>query len=135
MFLQSFFTIYRNLFSRIAQEEYLVSDINLPPFGDPAWPWAALKGQETGAARDFYNIWLSFVTSKDFSWTEQWNTSDAPDRRVRRWPTDRQRDTLKMLTRKRRLMDKDNRKARDDARRDYSDTVRARCTFSSSRGS
>lgn len=81
---QSFFTIYRNLFTRLAQEENLISQIEYPSFGDAFWPWSTPKSTNTPAARNFYNAWLNFATLKDFVWTEQWNLSEAPDRRVRR---------------------------------------------------
>ncbi|KAJ7573863.1 DnaJ domain-containing protein [Mycena floridula] len=106
-----FFTIYRNIFNRLAAEEKLITpDVHFPSFGSAAWPWAAEnKGDEQ--ARAFYNIFTNFATSKDFAWKDQWNLAEAPDRRVRR------------------LMEKDNRKARDDARREYNDTIRTLTKF------
>ncbi|KAK0495324.1 DnaJ domain-containing protein [Armillaria luteobubalina] len=71
----------------------------------------SVEGEDLPAARTFYNVWINFVTNKDFSWCDQWNLAEAPDRRVRR------------------LMEKDNKKARDDARRDYNDTVRSLAKF------
>jgi DnaJ family protein A protein 5 len=81
---QSFFTIYRNLFTRLAQEENLISQIEYPSFGDASWPWSIPKSTNEPAARNFYNAWINFVTLKDFVWMEQWNLAEAPDRRVRR---------------------------------------------------
>ncbi|KIM26299.1 hypothetical protein M408DRAFT_16971 [Serendipita vermifera MAFF 305830] len=103
-----FFTIYRNLFVRLALEEAQHSDgvDNWPNFGDSSWPWIALDKDDDRAARRFYNTWLSFSTEKEFSWMDQWNLSEAPDRRTRR------------------LMEKDNKKARDDAKKEYNDAVR-----------
>ncbi|KAK0204621.1 DnaJ domain-containing protein [Desarmillaria ectypa] len=107
-----FFTVYRNLFNRLKAEEAMISDIDLPSFGYSTWTWTpAHKGEDSPAARTFYNVWINFVTNKDFSWCDQWNLTEAPDRRVRR------------------LMEKDNKKARDDARRDYNDTVRSLAKF------
>ena len=79
---------------------------------------------EGQAARDFYTVWMNFATAKDFTWFEQWNTSEAPDRRVRRYILRIfvSYDTMSYIYI--RLMEKDNKKARDDARRDYNDTVR-----------
>jgi DnaJ family protein A protein 5 len=68
-------------------------------------------GGEPEAAKPFYDVWLNFVTSKEFSWTDQWDVSEAPDRKVRR------------------IMEKDNKKSRDDARREYNDTVRSLARF------
>ncbi|KAK0469973.1 uncharacterized protein EV420DRAFT_1257249 [Desarmillaria tabescens] len=107
-----FFTIYRNLFDRLKAEEAMISDIDLPSFGYSTWTWTPVhKGEDSPAARTFYNVWINFVTNKDFSWCDQWNLTEAPDRRVRR------------------LMEKDNKKVRDDARRDYNDTVRSLAKF------
>lgn len=107
----SFFTIYRNLFIRLAQEENLISQIEYPSFGDASWPWSMAKSTNEPAARNFYNAWTNFATLKDFVWMEQWNLAEAPDRRVRR------------------LMERDNKKARDEARKDYNDTIRQLATF------
>ena len=81
---QSFFTIYRNLFRRLAFEEgqHGFEDV-YPDFGLSTWVWTSeTKGE---AVRDFYTVWTSFATVKDFSWKDQWNISEAPDRRVRRF--------------------------------------------------
>ncbi|KAJ3509056.1 hypothetical protein NLJ89_g5417 [Agrocybe chaxingu] len=103
----SFFTIYRNLFLRLATEEaQWASEIDYPSFGQSTWSWSIPKQEGLECARNFYAVWMNFSTEKDFSWTDPWNISEAPDRRVRR------------------LMEKDNKKARDDARREYNDTIR-----------
>ncbi|KAF8339696.1 DnaJ domain-containing protein [Cantharellus anzutake] len=107
---QGFFTIYGNLFRRVAFEESQhSSDGEYPEFGKPAWTWASAT--EGMAARDFYNAWSSFSTAKDFSWKDKWNLADAPDRRTRR------------------LMEQENKKARDDTRREYNDAVRSLVHF------
>ncbi|CAE6462687.1 unnamed protein product [Rhizoctonia solani] len=114
-----FFTIYRGLFDRLAAEEATWSGLNgvsieYPSFGDANTPWVAAtkkKDDETLYASMFYRAWTSFVTVKDFSWHDAWNTAEAPDRRIRR------------------LMERDNKKARDDARKQYNETVRTLATF------
>ncbi|ESK98276.1 hypothetical protein Moror_26 [Moniliophthora roreri MCA 2997] len=108
-----FYTIYRNLFSRLQAEEQLAGgDVDLPSFGYSTWPWIPpSRAEESSAARTFYNTWMNFVTAKDFAWMDQWNLSEAPSRQVRR------------------LMEKDNKKVRDDARREYNDTVRSLAKF------
>lgn len=58
---------------------------NYPSFGLSTWKWSAGKQDATDNPRDFYNAWMNFVTEKDFSWMEQWNINEAPERRVRRW--------------------------------------------------
>ncbi|KAF9067205.1 DnaJ domain-containing protein [Rhodocollybia butyracea] len=110
-----FYAVYRSLFTRLEEEEKLASGgrgISLPSFGYSSWPWAPrTKGEEATAARTFYNAWTNFATAKEFEWSDAWNIAEAPDRRVRR------------------LMEKDNKKARDDARRDFNDTVRSLAKF------
>ncbi|KAJ7219960.1 hypothetical protein GGX14DRAFT_584783 [Mycena pura] len=106
----SFFTIYRNLFSRLQAEEALISDAPYPSFGDSTWTWASATRASDGA-RAFYAAWTNFATAKEFAWMDQWKLSEAPDRRVRR------------------LMEKDNKKAREDARKEYNDTVRSLAKF------
>ncbi len=80
--------LYGNLFSRLAHEESQWAEQPgeaYPSFGDSTWSWLPASREETNrAARTFYNTWLNFSTSKDFSWIDQWETNDAPDRRVRR---------------------------------------------------
>jgi DnaJ homolog subfamily A member 5 len=84
--LKSFFSIYRNLFARLAAEENLLSlDVEYPSFGYSTSSWVAVDGTGGQAARNFYTVWINFATAKDFTWFEQWNTSEAPDRRVRRY--------------------------------------------------
>ncbi|KAI0667800.1 DnaJ domain-containing protein [Trametes maxima] len=108
----SFFTIYRNLFDRLAHDERQFTDALLPSFGQSTWPWLAPSKADQGqCARTFYNYWVNFVTSKEFEWADQWNIAEAPDRRVRR------------------LMERDNKKARDEARKEYNDAVRSLAMF------
>ncbi|KAG8940229.1 hypothetical protein FRC04_005474 [Tulasnella sp. 424] len=113
-----FFTIYRNLFTRLAYEENNFNEhpVDYPSFGTSSWTWTGSGSHPDSrsppeAARKFYNAWLSFSTAKDFVWKELWNVGEAPDRRVRR------------------IMEQDNKKARDDARREYNDVVRALVQF------
>ncbi|PHH66973.1 hypothetical protein CDD82_1506 [Ophiocordyceps australis] len=56
--------------------------------------------------KQFYAVWAQFSTRKSFTWAEKHRLSDAPDRRVRR------------------LLEKENKNLRDDAIRDFNDTVR-----------
>ncbi|KAF8638701.1 hypothetical protein AX17_001996 [Amanita inopinata Kibby_2008] len=108
-----FFSIYHNLFARLAVEETCFSeDILYPSFGSATSPWTnSSDGRDAESAKPFYTIWMNFATAKDFSWCDRWNLGDAPDRRVRR------------------LMEKENKKAHDEARREYNDTVRSLAKF------
>lgn len=85
--IQSFFTLYGNLFTRLAQEEsqWGESADSHPSFGDSTWSWLpSSKDEGEKNARMFYNVWMNFSTSKDFVWAESWDVNEAPDRRVRR---------------------------------------------------
>ncbi|EEB90261.1 hypothetical protein MPER_11550 [Moniliophthora perniciosa FA553] len=61
-----FYTIYRNLFSRLQAEEQLAGgDIDLPSFGHSTSPWIPpSRAEEYSAARTFYNTWMNFATAK-----------------------------------------------------------------------
>ncbi|KAF9223560.1 DnaJ-domain-containing protein [Gyrodon lividus] len=107
---KGFFTMCRNLFSRLAQEENMISEIEYPSFGYSTWSWIS-PTTPSEATRNFYNAWLNFSTMKEFTWMEHYNTVDAPDRRIRR------------------LMEKENKKVRDDARKEYNETVRSLALF------
>ncbi|KAG9074342.1 hypothetical protein FRC06_010764 [Ceratobasidium sp. 370] len=123
---QGFFATYRGLFARLAAEEAAWSSANgdtidYPPFGDSNTPWAPAvkpkgkdpkgKDKQVEYVQHFYRAWSNFVTAKDFSWRDIWDTDAAPDRRIRR------------------LMEKDNKKAREESRREYNDAVRALVSF------
>ncbi|KAI0249867.1 DnaJ domain-containing protein [Lactifluus subvellereus] len=107
-----FFTVYRNLFDRLASEERHYNDVEFPSFGYSTWDWmASSKERPSEAARLFYNFWLNFATDKEFAWCDQWNVSEAPDRQIRR------------------MMEKDNKKARDAARKEYNEIVKTLVMF------
>ncbi|KAF8622578.1 hypothetical protein AX15_006923 [Amanita polypyramis BW_CC] len=108
-----FFSIYRNLFDRLAVEEaWFSKDTDYPSFGYVDWLWApSNESHNAPSVKKFYTVWANFSTTKDFSWSDKWNIGDAPDRRVRR------------------LIEKENKKARDDARKEYNDTIRSLARF------
>ncbi|KIO34250.1 hypothetical protein M407DRAFT_42253, partial [Tulasnella calospora MUT 4182] len=61
-----FFTIYRNLFTRLAYEENNFNEhpVDYPSFGTSSWTWTGSGPQPDSrsppeAARKFYNSWLS----------------------------------------------------------------------------
>lgn len=61
--------------------------------------------------RPFYGAWTGFVTRKSYAWKDQYRLSDAPDRRIRR------------------LMEKENKKMREEAVQEYNDAVRSFIAF------
>ncbi|KAI3319962.1 DnaJ domain-containing protein [Xylariaceae sp. AK1471] len=105
----SFFTILRETFDHLAEGEYAAEDweglssTEYPSFGESM--------DDDTVAKAFYSRWSNFSTRLSFSWKDKWRLSDAPDRRIRR------------------LMEKENKKLRDDAIRDFNDAVRSLVIF------
>ncbi|KAI1751137.1 DnaJ domain-containing protein [Xylaria castorea] len=105
----SFFTILRETFDRLAEGEYAAADweglapTEYPSFGESV--------DDDTIAKAFYSRWSNFSTRLGFSWKDKWRLSDAPDRRVRR------------------LMEKENKKLREDAIREFNDAVRSLVIF------
>lgn len=105
-----FFSILDITFGQLATEEAAACDwdgrepVEYPPFGSSTDDYDTV-------AKPFYSAWSGFATTKSFSWKEKWRLAEAPDRRVRR------------------LMEKENKKMRDDAIRDFNDAVRSLVAF------
>lgn len=102
-----FFGVLDATFGKLAAEEADWSGfdpIDYPPFGNA-------NDDHESIARPFYAAWSNFSTNKSFSWKDKWRLTDAPDRAVRR------------------LMEKENKKLREDAIRDFNDAVRSLVAF------
>ncbi|KAL8375793.1 hypothetical protein RB595_007082 [Gaeumannomyces hyphopodioides] len=105
-----FFATLDVFFGKLAAEETAACEwdalapVAYPPFGSSADDYDAV-------ARPFYNAWSAFSTRKSFSWCDRYRLSDAADRRVRR------------------LMEKENKKFRDEGIRDFNDAVRSLAAF------
>lgn len=56
--------------------------------------------------RDFYAIWAEFASAKKFDWVGKWDVERGDDRGMRR------------------LMEKENKRTREDYRKEYNDCVR-----------
>lgn len=121
--IQGFYSVVGLLFQRLASEEVAhaklqglqeffkykddsndanatdASYLLFPRFGNSHSDFAS-------DVRNFYNNWNRFQTVKSFSWMDEYRYSTAPDRRTRR------------------LMEKENKKLRDAARKEYNETVR-----------
>jgi len=69
------------------------------------------KSDYGSQVRKFYQVWSSFSTVKTFSWKDEYRYSSASDRRTRR------------------AMERENKKARDTARREYNETIRSYVAF------
>ncbi|KAF9184103.1 hypothetical protein BGZ51_003569 [Haplosporangium sp. Z 767] len=108
-----FFAVYRNLFEKLAQEEAdaMANDrsdattganVRFPSFGCST---TSYDDNSDSDVKQFYNAWLTFSSQKSFSWCDKFRLTEAPDRRVRR------------------AMEKENKKFRDAARKEFNDTV------------
>lgn len=87
----------------------------------------------------FYNYWTNFVTLLSFSWKDKYNPNEAPDRQTKRCThiSCMSVETLVIVwlhfanyyTHVDRLIEKENKKFRDDSRKEYVDTVRALAAY------
>ncbi|EEH40072.2 hypothetical protein PAAG_08921 [Paracoccidioides lutzii Pb01] len=104
-----FFGGLRETFEQLAREEELtcqwdgLDPVDYPSFGH--------KDDDYDSIRLFYLMWSGFATKKSFSWKDVYRYSEAPDRRIRR------------------LMEKENKRLRDEAIREFNDAVRSLVAF------
>ncbi|KAL8874130.1 MAG: hypothetical protein Q9174_000500 [Haloplaca sp. 1 TL-2023] len=105
-----FHALLRRAFQDLAREEDLacewegIDSIAYPSFGHA-------KEEDDSTVRSFYAAWASFATRKTFSWKDIYRYSEAPDRRIRR------------------LMEKENKRIREEAIREFNDAVRSLVAF------
>lgn len=105
-----FFGVVDITFGQLATEEAAACEWNgedsveYPPFGSAG-------DDHESTAKPFYSAWSNFSTRKSFAWKDKWRLSSAPDRRYRR------------------AMEKENKKVREDATRDFNDAVRSLVAF------
>ncbi|KAJ1325615.1 DnaJ subfamily A member 5 [Microdochium nivale] len=108
----SFFTILAETFDRLALAEVAAAEMDFENNSQPPeYPPFGCADDDDHLAKQFYGGWQNFATRLSFSWKDKWRLSDAPDRRVRR------------------LMEKENKKFREDAARDFNDAVRSLVIF------
>ncbi|XP_076245666.1 dnaJ homolog subfamily C member 21 [Calliopsis andreniformis] len=106
---KGFYTVYRNVFEKLVAEdaEYAKeadSDEEVPGFGDS-------QSSYEDVVHNFYAYWQSYSTKRSFSWLDPYSVKDAPNRRVAR------------------LIEKENKKVRDKAKRERNDQVRNLVAF------
>ena len=103
-FLKGFYTVYREMFAKIAEEDraYYDKETNIPDFG------YSDSDYDTVVAA-FYAFWLSYCTPRSFVWVEEHDIREAQDRYVRR------------------IMDKENKKLRDKAKKERNEEIRVFC--------
>ncbi|GAB1317305.1 hypothetical protein MFIFM68171_07515 [Madurella fahalii] len=107
---RGFFGILNEFFDQLAAEETAACEwAGIAPTEYPAFGRA--KDDYNAVAKPFYNVWASFSTKKIFSWRDKYRLQEAPDRRIRR------------------LMEKENKKFRDEGIREFNDAVLSLVAF------
>ncbi|VEU21263.1 DEKNAAC102170 [Brettanomyces naardenensis] len=126
--VQGFYQVVNVLITTIASEEVSAGKQQRLPgfdsFKDDTSFANACDGQELmyprfgnsksdygSDVRLFYNAWSNFQSVKTFAWFDEYRYSSAPDRRTRR------------------MMERENRKRRQQARKDFNETVRKWIAF------
>ena len=105
-----FFTTVREIFDRLALEEIMACEMEgLEPAIYPSFGSANDAYEDT--VKHFYAAWSNFSTSKSFAWSDMYRHSDAFDRHIRRF------------------MEKENKRYRNEAMKEFNDAVRTLVTF------
>lgn len=101
-----FYAVLRRTFDTLAREEELVCQWDgLDPIKYPSFGHA--HDAYDDIVRPFYAAWHGFATKKSFSWEDVYRYSEAPDRRVRR------------------MMEKENKRFREESIREFNNAVRS----------
>ena len=101
---QEFFTVYNKVFQQIIDEEAKWAQgkkpkaSSFPTFGDENTSYEKVQA--------FYAFWGTFICNKSFAWVDQYRVSEAPNRQVKR------------------MMEKENSKARISRKKEFNDQVR-----------
>ena len=109
-----FYYTLGGVFDTLAREEIAacgweeLEPIDYPSFGSSTDTYA-------DTVKTFYVVWTNFATKKTFSWKDVFRYSEAPDRRVRR------------------LMEKENKRCREEGIREFNEAVRALVAFAKKR--
>lgn len=104
---KGFYSVYREVFDTLLNEESVYFDVDpdeIPTFGQSTSDY-------TNVVRTFYNFWYGFNTRKPFGWLDEYDIRQAPNRRVAK------------------LMEKENKKIRDKAKKERNDKIQALIEF------
>ncbi|XP_044007535.1 dnaJ homolog subfamily C member 21 isoform X1 [Aphidius gifuensis] len=106
---KGFYTVYRNVFDTLAAEdaEFIKdgdSDEEIPSFGDS-------KSSYEDVVHCFYAYWQSYLTKRSFAWLDTYDIRDAPNRKVAK------------------LIEKENKKIQDKAKKERNEQVRNLVAF------
>lgn len=105
---KGFYTVYREVFEKVAAEDKSYMDEGearqIPSFGYENSSYEEVVGQ-------FYGYWQSYCTAKSFAWLDEYDVRQAPHRKVVK------------------LMEKENKKIRDRAKKERNEEIRALVEF------
>ena len=105
-----FYGVLGEAFEKLAREEQLACQWeDLEPIPYPSFGGA--DDSYNDVVKPFYAMWNGFATKKTFSWMDIYRYSEAPDRRVRR------------------MMEKENRRFREEGIKEFNDAVRSLVAF------
>lgn len=105
-----FFTELNTFFETLAKEEATAA--RMEGADQPDYPSFGVRDDDyEDVVKSFYSAWNGFSTVKTYFWVDKWNLRDAPDRRVKR------------------AMEKENKKERDDAVREFNNAVQTLVGF------
>ncbi|XP_034243677.1 dnaJ homolog subfamily C member 21 [Thrips palmi] len=104
-----YYAVYREVFNKIAAEdsEYMEdgdSDFEIPSFGNSSSDFKEV-------VQPFYAYWQDYSTKKSFSWLDQCDIRDLPNRRIAK------------------LVERENKKIRDKARKERNEQIRNLVAF------
>lgn len=105
---QGFYAVYGALFAKLDDLDAASADGDGDFHAAPAFGGADAPAEDVAG---FYQHWRSYVTRRSFAWVDEYKTTDAPTRQVRR------------------AMDKENKKLRDAARKAFTADVRELVEF------
>lgn len=102
-----FYAVYGEVFQTIANEDKeFIDEENweAPAFGNS-------QSDYEEVVKKFYSFWQTYFTAKSYVWVEKYDTREAPNRQVRR------------------IMEQENKKLRDKAKKERNEEVRALVAF------
>lgn len=107
--VKGFYSVYREVFNKLAAEDSefnddFDSDFEIPCFGKA-------DSQFNEVVHPFYSYWQSYSTKKSYAWLDIYDIRQAENRRVLR------------------LIEKENKKVREKARKERNEEVRALVEF------
>ncbi len=104
-----FYSVYRNLFNSLIQEDIPYRDSDLKDNEIP--PTFGHSKSDYKDVHQFYSYWMSYCTPKTYCWLDKYNILDAPNRRIAR------------------IIEKENKKIRDSAKKKRNEEIRVLLVF------